>query len=152
VRLFACLTCVATLTAAAAAAQDVSDESLARIRERLQEPPSTLTLSFPQATFTVYVEGRRPLENVFAQPPWVPVPDEFAPPKISGVGGLENPGSRQAIPIVGGSIDYVAATHAISRSIRTRAARAEVKRAIAEYCSAHRDEPGADQICGEPPR
>jgi len=142
------VTCFAILSAAAAAAQDVSDESLARIRERLEQPPSKLTLSFPQATFSVYVEGRRPLDSVFAQPPWVPVPDEFAPPKIHGAGGLTDPALPvQAMPAVGGSVDYVQAAHAISRSIRTRAARAEVKRAIAEYCSVHREEPGADQIC-----
>jgi len=134
--------CVAIFSTATAAAQDVSDESLARIRERLQQPPSNLTLSFPQANFSVYVEGRRPLENVFAQPPWVPVPDEFAAPAIRGTGG---PGYSNLI--AGGSVDPGVIAHAISRSIRTRAARAEVKRAIAEYCSAHREEPGADQIC-----
>lgn len=140
------MTCLAILSAAAAAAQDVSDESLARVRERLEQPPSKLTLSFPQATFSVYVEGRRPFDS--ARPPWVPIPDELAPPKIHGVGGLTDPALPvQAMPVVGGSIDYVEAAHAISRSIRTRAARAEVKRAIAEYCSAHREEPGADQIC-----
>lgn len=140
--------CVAIFSTATVAAQDVSDESLARIRERLQEPPSKLTLSIPQATFSVYVEGRRPLADVFAQPPWVPVPDEFAAPKIPGAGVLTDPALPvQAMPAVGASIDYVEAAHAISRSIRTRAARAEVKRAIAEYCNAHREEPGADRIC-----
>lgn len=144
--------CVAIFSAVTAAAQDVSDESLARIRERLQQPPSKLALSFPQSSFYVYVEGRRPLEDVFAQPPWVPVPDELAAPKIR-TGGLTDPAlGRQTIPIVGGSVDYVAVSRAISRSIRTRAARAEVRRAIEEYCSEHREEPGADLICSEPLR
>ena len=80
----------------------------------------------------------------------MPVPDEFAAPKIPGIGGLDNPGlGRQPMPIIGVSVDYVTAARAASRAIRTRAARAEVKRAIAEYCSAHREEPGADLICGE---
>jgi hypothetical protein len=145
--------CLAICSAATAAAQEVSDESLARIRERLQQPPSKLVLYFPKADFSVYVEGRRPLEDVFAQPPWVTVPDEFAAPKIRGAGGLTDPALPfQTMPIVGASVDYVAVSRAISRSIRTRAARAEVKRAIAEYCSAHREEPGADQICGESAR
>jgi len=146
--------CLAIFSAATAAAQEVSEESLARIRERLQQPPPTLTLFFPQANFSVYVEGRRPLESVFAQPPWVPVPDEFAP-KAHGATVLTDPALPVlATPAVGGSIDYVSVAHAVSRSIRTRAARGEVKRAIAEYCSAHREEPGADQICGDvrPPR
>jgi len=143
--LAACLTtCVVTTVAA----QQVSDESLARIREQLQQPPSTFTLSLPTANFFVYVEGRRPLQDIFERPPWVPVPDEFAAPKMHGVEGLADPSlPRQAMPLVGASVDYVAAAHAISRSIRTRAARAEVKRAIAEYCSTHREEPGAEKIC-----
>jgi hypothetical protein len=141
--------CLAICPAATATAQLVPDDSLARIRTQLQAPPPTIAISSPTATFTVYIEGRRPLESVFEQPPWVPVPDEFAAPKFSG-NGLDNPGlGRQAIPLVGVSVDYVAAAHAVSRAIRTRAARAEVKRAIAEYCSAHREEPGADLICGE---
>ena len=148
VRLLPFVICVAICRATTASAQQVSDESLARIRAQLEGPPPKLALGVPTATFSVYIEGRRPLESVFEQPPWVPVPDEFAAPKISGVGGLADPAlGRQSIPIVGGSVDYLAASRAISRSIRTRAARAEVKRAIAEYCSAHREEPGADLIC-----
>ena len=142
--------CLVIWRATSASAQLVSDESLARIRAQLQAPPPKIAVGFPTATFTVYIEGRRPLEAVFVQPPWVPVPDEFAAPKISS-GGLTDPAlGRQPMPIIGGSVDYVAASRAISRSIRTRAARAEVKRAIAEYCSAHREEPGAGLICDEP--
>jgi hypothetical protein len=141
------------MVGSAATAAQVSDDSLARVRERLQQPPSKLVLDLLKADFAVYIEGRRPLQDVFARPPWVPVPDEFAAPKIPGAGGLVDPALPWQ-PMAGtvGSVDYVAAAHAISRSIRTRAARAEVKRAIAEYCSAHRDEPGADRICGGPPR
>jgi len=148
VRLSLLAACLAISTVTDVAAQELSDESLGRIRERLQQPPSSLTLFFPKADFSVYVEGKRPLESVFAQPPWVPVPDEFAAPKIHGAEPLEDPSlPRQAMPMAGVSVDYVAAAHAISRSIRTRAARAEVKRAIAEYCSMHREEAGAEKIC-----
>jgi hypothetical protein len=143
--------CLAICSAATASAQEMSDESLARIRERLQQPPSKLTLYFPKADFSVYVEGRRPLADVFEPPPWVTVPDELAAPKI-GTGGVNDVALGHQSTIVGGSVDPGVIGHAISRSIRTRAARAEVRRAIAEYCRAHRDEPGADQICGEPAR
>jgi len=142
------VTIVALCGVTAVAAQETSDESLARVRARLQQPPSMLVLSYPKADFSVYVEARRPLQDVFAQPPWVPVPDELAAPKMHGADGLADPSlGRQPIPIVGASVDYVEAARAISRSIRTRAARAEVKRAIAEYCSAHREQPGAEKIC-----
>jgi hypothetical protein len=51
---------------------------------------------------------------------------------------------------VGVSFDWLAAAHAISRAVRTHQARGEVERAIADYCIAHRDEPGAEAICAEP--
>lgn len=139
-------TCLAIGGAASAGAQGVSDDALARVREQLQKPASTLVLDVRQADYTVYIEGRRPLADVFETPPWVPVPDEFAAPKI-GTGGVNDVALAHQSTAAGGSIDPGVVGHALSRAIRTRAARAEVKRSIAEYCSAHRDEPGADQIC-----
>jgi hypothetical protein len=139
-------TCLAIGGAASAGAQVVSDDTLARVREKLQQPASTLVLDVRQANYTVYIEGRRPLADVFETPPWVPVPDELAAPKI-GTGGVNDVALAHQSTAAGGSIDPGVVGHAISRAIRTRAARAEVKRSIAEYCSAHRDEPGADQIC-----
>lgn len=128
--------CLAMGSAAAASGQHVSDEALARVREKLQKPPSIVLLDLPKSDYSVYIEGRRPLAHVFEQPPWVSVPPEIVAP----VGGR----------VAGSSIDPGLVGHAISRAVRTRAARAEVKRSIAEYCDAHRDEPGADQICGRP--
>jgi hypothetical protein len=146
VRLLAFVTSAVLCSATAAAAQDVSDESLAKVREGLQKAPSPFTLRMPKADFSVFTEGRRPLADVFEPPPWVTVPDEFAAPKI-GTGGVNDVGLAHQSTIVGGSIDPGVIGHAISRSVRTRAARGEVKRAIADYCAAHRDEPGADKIC-----
>ena len=139
-------TCLAIGGAAGAGAQVVSDDAFARVREKLQKPASTLVLDLRQADYTVYIEGRRPLADVFQTPPWVPVPDEFAAPKI-GTGGVDDAALAHHSTAAGGSIDPGVVGRAISTAIRTRAARAEVKRSIADYCSAHRDEPGADQIC-----
>jgi len=135
--------------AASAAGQGVSgvsDETLARVREKLQKRPSALVLDLTTTSYRVYIEGRRPFADVFEPPPWVPVPDELAAPKI-GTGGVNDVALAHQSTAAGGSIDPGVVGHAISRAIRTRAARGEVKRSIAEYCSAHRDEPGADQIC-----
>jgi len=132
--------------AAMAGAQQVSDESLARVRNALQKPPSLFTFQMPKADFSVFIEGRRPLADVFDRPPWVLAPDELAAPKI-GTGGVNDVGLAHQSTLVGGSVDPGVIGHAISRAVRTHAARAEVKRAIAEYCVAHRDEPGADKIC-----
>jgi hypothetical protein len=125
--------------------QQVPDgDSLDRVRERLQKPPS-LTLELPAADFSIYIEQRRPLQDIFERPPWVPVPPDFAPP----------PGSNRDAhnaTVVGMSIDPGVVAHSISRAVRTRQARGEVRQAIEEYCIAHRAEPGANEICGGPPR
>ena len=131
--------------ATAAAAQQTSDESLARVRDGLQKPPSPFTFQMPKADFSVLIEGRRPLADVFEPPPWVTVPDELDAPKIGTA--LVDPALGRQTAVAGGSVDPGVIGHAISRAVRTRAARAEVRRAITEYCVVHRDEPGADKIC-----
>ena len=138
--------CFAICGATVAAAQDVSDESLARVRGALQKPPSLFTVQMPKPDFTVYVEGRRPLADIFERPPWVEPPDELAAPKIRTV--IVDPAiGHPTTMTAGGSVDPGVIGHSIARAFRTRAARAEVQRAIAEYCIAHREEPGADKIC-----
>jgi len=141
VRSFAlCLTCVLIGAAAAVRAQQPSsDDSFERVREALQRPAG-LSLDLPKADFSIFIEQRRPLQDIFERPPWVTPPPEFPPP----------PGSNRDAhnaTVVGGSIDPGVVAHAISRSIRTRQARGEVRRAITEYCVEHRNEPGADAIC-----
>ncbi len=76
------LTCVLTSFAGSARAQQPSDgDSFERIREALQKPPSRLSLELPQADFSVYIEQRRPLQDIFERPPWVsPPPESPAPP------------------------------------------------------------------------
>jgi hypothetical protein len=139
------LTCILTGTAGLVCAQQLPDaQSLDRIRERLQKPPG-LSLELPPADFTVHIEQRRPMQDIFDRPPWVSPPPEFPAP----------PGSNRDAhdsTVASVSFDPYALAHSISRTIRARQAGDEVRRAIAEYCSAHRDEPGAQAICGGPPR
>ena len=125
-------------------AQEPDANSLNRIRERLQRPPA-LSLEMPRADFTVHIEQRRPLQDIFDRPPWVSPPPEFPAP----------PGRNRDAhdsTVVGMSVDPYAVAHSISRAIRAREAGDEIRRAIAEYCSVHRDEPGAQAICGGPQR
>jgi hypothetical protein len=132
-----------TFAGVARAQQAPADDSFEHIREALQQLPSGLSLKLPEADFSVYIEQRRPLQDIFERPPWVSPPPEFpAPPG----------GNRDAhdSTVVGVSFDWLAAAHAISRAVRTHQARAEVERAIADYCIGHRDEPGAEAICAEP--
>ncbi len=134
-----------TGTAGLVCAQQLPDAaSFDRIRERLQKPPA-LSLELPRADFTVHIEQRRPLQDIFDRPPWVSAPPEFPAP----------PGSNRDAhdaTVVGMSVDPYALAHSISRGIRARRAGEEMAHAIAEYCSIHRDEPGAQAICGGPPR
>jgi hypothetical protein len=140
------LACVLTSFAGSAHAQQLSDgDSSERIREALQKPTSGLSLTLPLADFSVYIEQRRPLQDIFERPPWVSPPAEFpAPP------GSDRDAHDSAV--VGVSFDWLAAAHALSRAVRTHLAREEVRQAITEYCVAHRDEPGAYAICGGPAR
>lgn len=134
------LTCELISFGGVAHAQPPPDaDSFERIREALLKPPSRLSLELLKADFSIYIEQRRPLQDIFERPPWVTVPPEFAAP-----GAVSR--------VAGGSIDPGIIAHSVSRAVRARQAREEVRRAIAEYCVAHRDEPGAAAICGEPPR
>jgi hypothetical protein len=138
------LACALLGVAATAAAQSVSDQSLARIARSLQKPPSQLTLDLPKADFYVFVDAPRPFADIFDLPPWVTPPQDFAAPRIAGNG---------RVALFGGvGVDPGAIGHAISKAVRTRTARREAMDAIVEYCKAHRDEPGASGICGGTPR
>jgi hypothetical protein len=123
-------------------AQAPDDASLARIKAALQKPAPTLVINLPHADFRVNVEAVRPFADIFERPPWVTPPQEFAAPKIGGDGRVAQLGG----------FDPGVVGHSISRAIRTRRAHKEVIEAIAQYCAAHRDEPGASGICGGPPR
>jgi hypothetical protein len=144
VRISLWLTCLLTCTAGLARAQQPADADwFDRVREGLLKPPSRLTLDLPRADFSVLIEQKPPLQDIFDRPPWVSPPPEFPAP----------PGSNRSAhdsTVAGVSFDWRAAAHAISRAVRTRQARGEVERAIADYCIAHRDERGAEAICAEP--
>jgi hypothetical protein len=138
------LTCLLLGAAGLTQAQEPDADSLERIREALQRPAG-LSLALPRPDFSVYIEQRRPLQDIFDRPPWVSPPPEFPPPPGSGRDGHDG-------TVAGVSFDWLAASRAVSRAIRARQAGEEVRRAIADYCSVHREEPGAQAICGGPPR
>jgi hypothetical protein len=124
-----------------ARAQELDGDSVERIREALQKPPR-LSLAVPRADFSVHIEQRRPLQDIFDRPPWVSPPPEFPAP----------PGSNRDAhdgTIAGVGFDWREAARGVSRAVRTRQARDEVRRAITEYCYMHRYEPGAAAICGD---
>ena len=123
-------------------AQPPDDASLARIRTALQKPAPALIITVPRADFRVNIDAIRPFADLFEVPPWITPADGPVAPKVAGNGRVAQ----------FASVDPGTVVHAISKSIRSRRAHAEVIEAIVEYCNAHRDEPGAAGICGGPPR
>jgi len=136
------LACALIGIASTAAAQVVSDASVARIKAALQKPAPRLVLVVPSADFRVNVDAIRPFADLFEVPPWVTPSDGPQAPHIAGNGRVAQ----------FGGVDPGVIGHSISRAVRTRRAHAEVIQAIVEYCAAHRNEPGASGICGGPPR
>jgi hypothetical protein len=110
-----------------AAAQQPSDpmpvESLNRLRAALAKPPSKLTLKERTPDFTVHIEKRRPMQDIFDVPPWATDPVGWQPPGL----GFD------LLSVV----RYVAKSAAdAKRGHDMRLAREDVQRAIGDYCAA----------------
>jgi hypothetical protein len=113
---------------------DPSPESIARVRAALEKPPPILTPPDTKADFSLHIEQRVPLQEIFESPPWA----------TSGVApGWGGGGS--STPLV--SVDVLPLLQAAIRAQAERAAREEVKRAIADYCAAQPSAGAGIQIC-----
>ena len=126
-----------------------SDQQVERVRAALEKPPSKLTVSEVRADFSVHIEVRRPLQDIFDKPVWQLPPIGWQPPAVgyTAFGG---------IPMV--NLDLMAIGGAVARAVndarQARAARnasEEVRQAIAEYCAV---QPNAAtiSICSGPGR
>jgi len=110
-----------------------SPESVDRVRAALQKPPSKLTLQDRTPDFSVHIEKRRPMQDIFDIPPWQLEPRGWQPP---GVG-------FDLLSVV----RYVAkAVSDAKRAHDERVAHDEVLSAIAEYCAGLPDRARV-QIC-----
>lgn len=112
-------------------------DSADRVRAALARPPSKLTLQERTPDFSVHIEKRRPMQEIFETPVWQLPPHGWQPPAVG----------FNLMSIV----SYVA--QGISDAKRghdLRVARDEVQRSIAEYCAAQENR--ADiQICSTSP-
>ena len=114
-----------------------SPESVDRVRAALEKPPSKLTLKERTPDFSVHIEKRRPMQDIFDIPPWQLEPRGWQPPAI----GFD------LLSVV----RYVAkGVSDAKRAHDERVARDEVLRAIADYC-AGLPEGGRVQICSTLP-
>jgi hypothetical protein len=140
-RHLACLVFAASAGVAVCAQESAPADSLDRMRARLQQPPSKLTLQQKTPDFRVHIETRRPLQEIFDVPPWATDPVGWQPP---GLG-----------------FDLLSAFRSVAKSVADAKrshdeglAREEVRRAIADFCAAQpatNDSRVAAQTCSTLP-
>ncbi|HKB09096.1 MAG TPA: hypothetical protein VKD69_00530 [Vicinamibacterales bacterium] len=113
----------ATSVLAGAQEQSATADSLDRVRAALAKPPSKLTLKERTPDFTVRIEKRRPMADIFDVPLWATDPVGWQPPAL-GFDLLS-------------LFRYVAKSAADAKRGRDlRLAREDVQRSIADYCAA----------------
>jgi hypothetical protein len=110
-----------------------TDGDVERIRAALERPSLKLTFDYPTPTFRVRIEERRPLQDLFDVPAWMPEQPGWQPP--AGV---------SLSSIVGYVVHEIAAA---KRGHDLRLAREEVVREIAAYCAAQADSGSGIAIC-----
>lgn len=137
----ACAVCVLLIAGAASArvgAQDLAAiESTERVRAALDKPPSKLTLRERTPDFSVHIEKRRPMQDIFDTPLWQLPPHGWQPPAVG----------FNLLSIA----SYVAQSVSdAKRGHDERLAREEVQRSIADYCAAQENR-AAIQICSTAP-
>ena len=124
---------LAAVDQATTPAPNPQDQQVERVRAALEKPPSRLTVPEVRADFSVHIEVRRPLQDIFDKPVWQLPPIGWQPPAVgyTAFGG---------IPMV--NLDLMAIGGAVARAVNdARQARAahnaseEVRQAIAEYCA-----------------
>jgi hypothetical protein len=154
-RVIGCLVGVLVAAAASAHAQQSAD-SLERVRAALTKPASHLTLRERPPDFTVHIEERRPLQDIFDVPSWASPtpyfggftrPAMFAP--IEGVrGGFSSPAGAIGVDMLDPAR---ALAKSAGRALRVRNARREVERTLADYCAAQPNFGAAIQVCSTLP-
>ena len=109
-----------------ARAQDqMALDSIEHVRAALEKPPSRLTLIDRKPDFSVHIEKKRPMQDIFEIPPWQLPPIGWQPPAWgTGINLLS-------------LVSYVAKNIAdAKRGHDERKAREEVQQSIAEWCAA----------------
>ena len=104
--------------------EPASNESLDRLRAKLEKPPSKLTLEQRTPDFRVHIEKRPPMQDIFDVPPWATDPVGWQPPPGFG-------------------FDLLSVYRSVAKSVAQakrdhdeRGAREDVQRAIADFCAA----------------
>ena len=122
--------------------------SIARVREKLKTKPS-IVAPLPKADFTVRIEQRRPLQEMFYVPPWATSP--LAVSKLCAPRGASYLPSNCGSP-AGFSVDPGSLIGSLRGAFTARAARDEVRRTIVEYCAAQPNGGAGIKICADEAR
>jgi hypothetical protein len=131
--------------AAPRAQEPAPDQSLDRMRSVLARKPLRIDVPNEEANFKVHIKAIHPLHEIFEKPPWQ------LPPILWRVPAMGPSTAFGSIPIM--SLDLFGIARSIGDARHAhdvRAARANVQRAIADYCAA---QPNANtiQICSTSP-
>lgn len=128
---------VAGAVAAPLAQQPSPARAVERLRAALEQPPPRLTLTVPDRLpdFTVHIQERHPLQEVFDTPAWATGPVGWQPPAIG--------------------FDLMSVVRYLANAKRgrdERLAREDVRRAIAGYCAAQPSFGAGIEICDTAPK
>jgi len=114
---------VVTIRPVVAQDQAPADASVDRVRAALAKPPSRLTLAERTPDFSVHIEKRRPMQDIFDVPLWATDPVGWQPPGLGfDLLGLFRSVAKSAADA--------------KRGHDLRLAREDVQRAIGDYCAA----------------
>jgi hypothetical protein len=128
---------------------DTLPVSIERVRERLKTKPS-IVAPLPKADFTVRIEQRRPLQEMFYVPPWATSPlTQSRPCPPRGASYLPAPTCG---PPTGFGFDPGSLIGSVRGALNARAARDEVRRTIIEYCAAQPNGGAGIKICADEAR
>ena len=132
------------------ATADASAASLARVREKLKEKLPTIGAARPKADFTIHIEERRPLQEMFYVPPWATSP--LAQSALCAPRGASYLPSTNCGSPAGFSVDPGSIIRSLRGAFDGRAARDEVRRTIIEYCAAQPNGGAGIKICADEAR
>jgi len=111
-------------------------DSIDHVRAALEKPPSKLMLHERTPDFSVHIEKRRPMQDIFDTPPWQLPPHGWQPPTWSTGINLMS------------LVSYVAKSIADAKYAHDeRVAHEDVQRTIADYCAAQENHGAGIAIC-----
>lgn len=125
---------------------DVPVVSTERVREELAKPPPILKPPNLTPNFTVHIEERRPLQEIFDTPAWAIAGASFprtCPPRQASYLPEDNCTSSGG----GGGTDVLPLLRQAKRAHDARAAHEEAQREIEAYCAAQPNGGKDIEIC-----